>query len=369
MDEKITYRKGDFLSDEQAMQLAIQEAYKGAPFVSPNPLVGCVILDENHKFLSSGYHHKYGQPHAEVDAYTKLSEQELHNAQVFVTLEPCAHEGKTPSCAKALAKMPIKRVIFGLEDPNPLVAGQGAQIIRDAGISCLEYDGELKADLEDTCEVFLKNFREQKTFVAAKVAQSLDGQIALASGESKWITSESSREFVHELRAWYDAVIVGRNTIETDNPSLNVRHPEIQKENYLIVIDPEGKILESGKWYKFLELHKKEKIIFATKKEIKADYQTIKFTDLNDLLRQLWQMKIKSVFIEGGAHTYSSFLSAGLIDRLHIFTAPVIIGSGEGLSWSKYFSIPTLAQKLVLKNVKHKTFAPDQYLTGRLTRD
>lgn len=369
MDEKITLQKGDFLSDEQAMKLAITEAYKGAPFVSPNPLVGCVILDENNKFLSSGYHHKYGEPHAEVDAYSKLSEAELHNAQVFVTLEPCAHEGKTPSCAKALAKMSLKRVIFGLEDPNPLVAGQGAKIIRDAGISCLEYVGELKADLEDTCEVFLKNFRQQKVFVAAKVAQSIDGQIALTNGESKWITSEASREYVHELRSWYDAVIVGRNTIETDNPSLNIRHPRIQKENYLIVIDPEAKILNSKKSFKFLDSHKKDKIIFAVQQDIKSEYQTLKFTNLEDLLKKLWHLKIKSVFVEGGARTYSGFLTAGLIDRLHIFTAPVIIGSGKGLSWSESFSISALKDKLVIKNVKHKTFLSDQYLTGRLQHD
>jgi diaminohydroxyphosphoribosylaminopyrimidine deaminase/5-amino-6-(5-phosphoribosylamino)uracil reductase len=369
MDEKINPTKGDFLTDEQAMRLAIQEAYKGAPFVSPNPLVGCVILDKGNRFLSSGYHHKYGEPHAEVDAYKKLSDQELKLAQVYVTLEPCAHEGKTPSCAKALAKMPIKRVVFGLEDPNPLVAGQGAQIIRDAGISCSVYEGPLKEEFEDLAEVFLKNFREKKTFVAAKVAQSLDGQIALANGESKWITSEASREYVHELRSWYDAVLVGRKTIETDNPSLNVRHPKIQKENFLIIIDPEGKILTSKKQYKFLELHKKEKIIFAVQTDLKTDYLTLKFTDLNHLLEQLWNLKIKSVFVEGGARTYSSFLTAGLIDRLHVFTAPVIIGTGEGLSWSQYFSIPQLAHKLVLQNVKHKTFPPDQYLTGRLTRD
>lgn len=369
MDEKISPSKGDFLSDEQAMRLAIQEAYKGAPFVSPNPLVGCVILDKDNRFLASGYHHKYGEPHAEVDAYRKLSADELNQAQFFVTLEPCAHEGKTPSCAKALAKMPLKRVVYGLQDPNPLVAGQGAQIIRDANIACSVYDGLLKEDLEDVAEVFLKNFRYKKTFVAAKVAQSLDGQIALASGESKWITSDGSREFVHELRSWYDAVLVGRNTIDTDNPSLNVRHPQIQKENFLIVIDPEAKILKSNKSYKFLELHKKEKIIFAVQKDVTSEYQTLKFSGLSDLLDQLWHLKIKSVFIEGGARTYSSFLAAGLIDRLHIFTAPVIIGSEKGLSWSKYFSVPQLAKKLVLRNVKHKTFSPDQYLTGRLTND
>lgn len=366
MDEKINPTKGDFLTDDQAMQLAIQEAYKGAPFVSPNPLVGCVILDKENRFLSSGYHHKYGEPHAEVDAYKKLTNQDLNLAQVYVTLEPCAHEGQTPSCAKALAQMPIQRVVFGLEDPNPLVAGQGAQIILDAGIKCSAYEGSLKDDLEDVAEVFLKNFREKKAFVTAKIAQSIDGQIALTNGESKWITSGASREYVHELRSWYDAVLVGRKTIETDNPSLNIRHPKIQKENFLIVIDPEGQILKSKKNYKFLELHKKEKIIFAVQSDVITDYQTLKFKDLNHLLEQLWTLKIKSVFIEGGAKTYSSFLTAGLIDRLHIFTAPVIIGAAAGLSWSQSFSISQLADKLVLQNVKHKTFSSDHYLTGRL---
>lgn len=367
MDEKISPNKGDFLSDEQAMQLAIQEAYKGAPFVSPNPLVGCVILDENHKFLASGYHHKYGEPHAEVDAYSKLSDFELKNAQVYVTLEPCAHEGKTPSCAKALAKMPLKRVIFGLEDPNPLVAGQGAAIIRGAGVSCLEYDGKLKADLEGVAEVFLKNFRQKKTFVAAKVAQSLDGQIALASGESKWITSEASREFVHELRSWYDAVLVGRNTVETDNPSLNIRHPHIKKDNYLIVLDPQGKILAKADSYKFSEVRSKDKIIFAVQSDIKSsEYQVVKFKDLNNLLDQLWNLKIKSIFIEGGARTYSSFLQNKLIDRLHAFVAPVLIGQKNGLSWSNDFAISTLSEKIELTNVKHKTFGRDLYLTGKI---
>lgn len=339
MDEKVS-----FLTDEQAMQLAIDEAYKGAPFVSPNPLVGCVILDENNKFLASGYHHIYGGPHAEVDAFTKLSEHQLHNAQVFVTLEPCAHEGKTPSCAKALAKMPLKRVVFGLEDPNPLVAGQGADIIRNAGISCLEYEGDLKPDLEDVAEVFLKNYREKKVFVALKVAQTSDGKIAKLNGDSKWITSEASREYVHELRARYDAILVGRNTIEVDDPLLNIRHPKINKINYLVILDKNLKLAQSGRTYKFQQVHAKEKIIIAND-----------FDDLEDLLKQLWQKGIRSVFIEGGAKTYNSFLEAGLVDRMYIFTAPVAFGEG--------IDAPP---KLQLKNVKHKTFGSDQFITGKL---
>jgi diaminohydroxyphosphoribosylaminopyrimidine deaminase / 5-amino-6-(5-phosphoribosylamino)uracil reductase len=339
MDEKVS-----FLTDEQAMALAIHEAYKGAPYVSPNPLVGCVILDENNKLLATGYHHIYGGPHAEVDAFSKLSEQQLRNAQVFVTLEPCAHEGKTPSCAKALAKMPLKRVVFGLEDPNPLVAGQGADIIRKAGISCLEYEGDLKNDLEDVAEIFLKNYREKKVFVALKVAQTADGKIAKLNGDSKWITSEASREYVHELRARYDAILVGRNTIEVDDPMLNIRHPNITKINYLVILDKNKKLESSGKTYKFQQVHAKDKIIIANE-----------FKDLNDLLDQLWKKGIRSVFIEGGAKTYNSFLEAGLVDRMYVFTAPVKFGEGV--------SAPA---KLALKNVKHKTFGVDHFMTGKL---
>lgn len=372
MDEKIdfnirTVQKGDALSLDQAMQLAISEAYKGAPYVSPNPLVGCVIVDADFRFLASGYHHRYGEAHAEVDAFKKLSEKELQQAQVIVTLEPCAHEGKTPSCAKALAKMPLKKVIYGLQDPNPLVAGQGAQIIQHAGISCEEYTGSLKPDLEDVCEVFLKNFREKKIFVAAKIAQSLDGQIALATGESQWITSAASREYVHELRSWYDAVLVGRKTIETDNPSLNIRHPKIQKENFLIVIDPQAQILKSKKDYKFMQARAKDKIIFAIQcSAVDSDYRCVQFTDLQYLLKKLWDLQIRSVFIEGGAQTYSSFLHENLIDRLHTFTASVVMGSKNGLSWSQNFSISKLSDKIILDHVKHQIFGSDFYTTGRI---
>lgn len=330
--------------DEKVVQLAIAEAYKGAPYVSPNPLVGCVILDRDGGFLASGYHHKYGEHHAEVDAYSKLSREQLQDAQVFVTLEPCAHEGKTPSCAKALAKMPLKRVVYGVQDPNPLVAGQGAEIIRQAGIECIEYQGPLKQDLEGVAEVFLKNFREQKVFVAMKVAQTSDGKIAKLNGDSKWITSEASRAYVHELRSWYDAILVGRNTIEIDDPLLNIRHPNIKKENYLVILDKDKKISKSGKHYKFQQVRAKDKIIIASE-----------FEDLNDLLHQLWQKGMRSVFIEGGAKTYNSFLKAGLVDRVYLFTAPVVFGDG--------ISAPP---KLPLLNVKHKNFGPDTFLTGRL---
>ncbi len=363
MDEKIV------LTDDQAMALAISEAYKGASYVSPNPLVGCVILNSNNEFLASGYHHKYGDHHAEVDTLNKLKPDQLKNAKMFVTLEPCAHEGKTPSCAKKIALLPLSEVTYGLTDPNPLVAGQGAAIIKEAGIQVKEYNGNLKSDLNDLCEVFLKNFTENKTFIAAKVAQSLDGQIALKTGESQWITTEASREYVHELRSWYDAVLVGRGTIETDNPSLNIRHSRILKENKLIILDPTAKLIQkikSGADYKFLKAHKIENIFFAVNsKNDLFDFQQIEFKNLQNLLNNLWVLNIKSLFIEGGAKTYSSFLAENLIDRLHVFTATAVIGSANGLSWTPGVSTQQLPQKKVLKNIKTKIFDTDIYITGR----
>ncbi len=371
VDEKIiSFKKGKLITPEQAMQLAIRVAELGAPFVSPNPLVGCVIVDRNHQFLASGFHSRFGGDHAEVAALKQVNADELKNSTLYVTLEPCAHEGKTPSCAKTIAKLPIKKVVFGLTDPNPVVSGQGAEIIRSAGKTVVEYAGPLKNNLEDVCEIFLKNYREKKIFVAAKVASSLDGQIALKSGESKWITSEASRVFVHELRSRYDSVLVGRLTVEKDNPSLNIRHPEIQKGIKLIILDPANSILDqvlNKKDFKFLGAHKNENIFFATKNPlIKSAYAQIQFTNLLDLNQKLWELGIRSTFIEGGAMTYSSFLQAGLIDRLHLFLAPVLIGSKGGIAWTNGFEIESLEKKLQLKNVRTKSISPDIYLTGRL---
>lgn len=372
MDEEIGplfFKKGDAITPEQALQLALQVAMGGAPYVSPNPLVGCVIVSQDHRFLASGYHHQYGQAHAEIDALEKLSADELQDSQFYVTLEPCAHQGKTGSCAKKIATLPVKKVVYGLVDPNPLVAGQGAEILKAAGIEALEYQGPLKTKLVHLCEIFLKNFNEKKIFVAAKVASSLDGQIALKTGESKWITSDASRNYVHELRSYYDGLIVGRKTVQADNPTLNIRHPEIKKDSKIIILDPDGQLLDQlaqGKKYKFVDAHLKENIFFAVSKDVKSNFQQILFTDLQQLLEKLWDLKFRSVFIEGGAATYSRFLKAGLVDRLYIFLAPVIIGASNGLSWTQDFGIISLENKLLLQQIEIRQFGSDTLVTGKL---
>lgn len=362
MDEKI-------VSPEQAFAMAIDAAEKAAPFVSPNPLVGCVVVDENHNLLSIGYHTKYGSAHAEFEALKNLKAEQLKNAIVYVTLEPCAHEGKTPSCAKMLAKLPIKKVIYGLQDPNPLVSGQGAEILKQAGIEATEYQGAMKAALKDLCEVFLKNFRQKKLFIAAKIATSLDGQIALKSGESRWITGPDSRIQVHALRARYDSIIIGRNTIEVDDPSLDIRHDEIKKETKLIILDSSSKILrqiKEGKKFKFLNSHTNDNIYFAVSKiDLSLGYKQLVFNSLISLHQEMWKVGIRSAFIEGGAETYSRYLNENLIDRLHLFIAPSIIGAVRGLSWAQNVVTNALADKKVMQNIRTDRFGDDIYITGK----
>ncbi len=356
------------------MLKAIEEGSKGFGFVSPNPLVGCAVLNSNYELISVGAHEKYGDSHAEINALKNLSEDQLKGAHVIVTLEPCAHEGKTPSCAHALAKLPIASVTFGVKDPNP-IASNGADILKAAGKEVRELTSMSDA-CEDLAEIFLWNQREKRAFVALKMASSLDGQIALKSGESQWITGEKSRKFSHYLRAGYDAIAVGRNTLVVDDPMLNIRHPNFQgKKNKVVILDPEGKLLKNISRYRINEFHDKKDIIFAIKENavVSTDYKIILVKpllsgslDLHDLTKKLYEEKIYSLYVEGGAQTYSEFLSQRAFQRLYLFQAPVIIGTKNGRSWSESFAVSKLKEKLHLSNIKSQKIGDDLFITARV---
>lgn len=378
--------RGARLSAREAMLLAIQEAAQGAPFVSPNPQVGCVILDAQGGFLSSGHHERYGGPHAEVNALKGLSDAELKDAKVFVTLEPCAHEGKTPSCAKHLARLPVAEVVYGLVDPNPLVSGEGARILQDAGKSCFvfheRFGAELDEALEEAAEIFLWNYRHRKVFVAMKAAISLDGRMATSTGQSQWITGPESREQVHRLRAALDGVLVGVGTFLADNPSLDIRLPNISKENFAIVIDPEGRGLGALSTSKLLNARLATKVVFAVAEERAAMLQAqadasgirllpvkrdqVQGLDIQTLLKGLWDLGLRSVLVEGGAVTNQSFLRAQAVQRLHLFQAPIVIGGAGAHGWSGQFAVPSLAEALVLRRSRGLDLGRDFYRTGLL---
>lgn len=362
------------LTDIEAMKLAIQVAKEGAGRVSPNPLVGCVILSKDNVLLSSGYHEVYGGPHAEVNALKNLNTETLKDARVFVTLEPCAHYGKTPPCAKTLAELPIGEVIYGLLDPNPLVAGKGAELIQCAGKKVTAFN-ELKDELEELCEIFLFNQRKNEVFVSLKVASSLDGMMGLKSGESKWITNVLSRNHAHYLRATHDAILVGVNTLLTDNPSLDIRHPKFEgKTNSVIVLDPNGRCLSNLASMKTTKTHRASELFVFTKENLnlKSEYcQIIEAPLLNDgtfnlstVLKILWDKNIRSVLVEGGSFTLSSFLTQNKAQRLFQFFAPQIFGGVSGLTWTSQLKIDSLQERITLNQVSTQTFGQDLLVSG-----
>lgn len=359
---------GKELSVREAMIQALVEAAKGFSNVSPNPLVGCVVLDREGLLLSKGYHEKYGEAHAEMNALRGLTKEQLLGAHVIVTLEPCAHQGKTPSCAQYLAKLPLAKVTYGLRDPNPLVSGKGAQIIRDSGIQVQEYN-ELTLELSEICENFLWNQRQQKIFVAAKVASTLDGFLAMKSGESQWITSEQSRIWSHELRGAYDAVLVGINTLLLDNPSLNIRHPRFEKKNKVVILDSKGRGIKNRDRLNVFKTHAPENLIWVVEKgqggNHKGPVVEVESTqDLSMVMKKLWDLGLRSLLVEGGSQVLSSFLKQQLVQRLYMFQAPRILGASGGKSWTECLEISSLNEMYYLRNVKTAPSGADQLITG-----
>lgn len=362
------------MTPKEAMSRAILEAKNGAGFVSPNPLVGCTILDRDMNLLSVGYHAKVGEAHAEIRAVQAVDDQsKLQGAHVFVTLEPCAHEGRTPSCAKALAALPIASVTYGLEDPNPKVAGEGANILKSAGKKVEKFSEGLDGELEDLCEIFLMNMRQHRPFVGLKVASSLDGQIALKSGESQWITGSVAREHVHYLRGSYDAVLTGARTVLRDNPQLNSRLERFQNNRQrLVVLDLDGVLAQHLPSLAVFKARSPGDLVMVTKPGVKVDSQVVHLEmpvkdqvfDLKALVDELFKINIFSILIESGAFTASSFLNANLVDRLYLFLAPKILGAGLG--WTSGLNIPSLDQAIVLRRMQLQSFGEDVLLSARM---
>lgn len=348
------------------MQRAIDEGKEGWGRVSPNPLVGCVVLDASGNLISAGYHAKYGGPHAEVTALQKLNPKELIGAHVVVTLEPCAHEGKTPACASMLAKLPIQSVTYAVQDPNPLVAGKGAAILKAAGKDVVHLSSYEK-EARELAEIFLYGMETQKTFVALKVAMTEDQAIAYKdSKEALWLTNEVSVLYVHYLRAQYDAILVGKNTILKDNPKLNIRHPDFtDKKNKVIVLDPKGELI-NRKDLNIFRYHHADDVLFVCESQTGASVMNIPldsrtgFFDLNILMEKLYSLGIKSVFVEGGAATYKSFLQQNIPQRIYIFKTTHRLFE-EGLHWNQgYMGV----ENLPLTQLTSKELGDNLFLTG-----
>jgi len=361
------------LTPAEAIAVALEEAKKGSGFVSPNPLVGCVILDRDFQFLSVGYHAQIGGLHAEAHALENVKDKKkLEGAHVYVTLEPCAHIGRQPSCATALAALPIASVTYGLQDPNPKVAGQGAEILRAAG-KTVSLFSDLQTELEELAEIFLINMREKRPFVSIKVASSLDGQVALKDGTSQWITGEAARGHVQSLRGFHDAVLTGAGTFIRDDPRLNSRDPRFKNKILpLILLDPGGTCVRHLPGSEALKVRKPEHIFIVTQpgvpvpegiQHLELELRDGEF-DLRALILKLQEFGIYSLFVEAGARTVSSFLKQRLADRIFVFLAPKILGLGLG--WASGLGISSLDQAVRLENMRSENFGDDILLTGKV---
>lgn len=370
-------KNGDFLSyDEKYMRLAMQLAGNAIGRTSPNPLVGAVIVKDN-RVVGCGWHRKAGTPHAEVHALNQAGEL-AQGADVYVTLEPCAHYGKTPPCAKALVEAKVKNVYGGLLDVNPKVAGKGFKILEDAGIH-VEY-GFLQDELCKQNEVFFKWIEHKKPFVVLKAAMTLDGKIATATGQSKWITNETSRAYGYKLRDIYDGIMVGINTVIEDNPMLTAR-VDGGKNPIRIVVDSSLKIDINAN----VVQDKSAKTIVATTdkadkdKILKLQAQDVDVivvdkdendkVDIEKLLDILGQQNICSILVEGGATLSGSFVAKKLVDKVYFFIAPKIVGGKEAKTPVAGTGILNLQEALALKDIQIEKLEEDILIIGRVDKD
>ena len=357
----------DEVLDEKYMARAIELAKRGIGGVNPNPLVGAVVVKDG-KIIGEGWHKKYGGPHAEVWALNEAGEN-AKGATIYITLEPCSHQGKTPPCAKRVAEAGIKRCVVACIDPNPLVAGKGIKIIEDAGIEVKL--GVLEKEAKEINKIFFKYIENRIPYLFLKCGITLDGKIATRSGKSKWITNEIAREKVQFLRTKFMAIMVGINTVLKDNPSLDSRLDEekfgIEKRNpFRVVIDPD---LESPIEAKFLNFNDSKAIIVTSSdnKELGKieEYKNLgtrfiflegKIFKMEDILKELGKLGIDSVLLEGGSGLISTAFKENIVDAGEIFIAPKIIGDNSAIPFINGFKFDSMEDVFKLSNPKFNIY-------------
>ena len=362
--------------DEHMMARAISLARNGMGRTSPNPLVGAVIVRDG-RIVAEGWHRKAGTPHAEIHALNMAGEL-AKGATVYVSLEPCAHYGRTGPCAKALVEAGVSRVVIAMTDPNPKVAGKGIAILQEAGIQVTT--GVLEQEARQLNEVFLKWMTTGLPFVALKTAMTLDGKIATATGQSQWITNEASRYETHRLRDVYDGILVGINTALADNPSLTTRLKEYQGRNPVrIVVDSRARLPLTAK----LVTDGAARTIVAVTAGAPAErVEALRsagveiivagsgaHVDMRSLMEQLGAMKITSVLVEGGGSVNFSLLQAGLADRVYAFIAPKLVGGRDALTPVEGDGFHELANAVELENIQLRQLGSDVLLTGIVKRN
>ncbi|MDD3225629.1 MAG: bifunctional diaminohydroxyphosphoribosylaminopyrimidine deaminase/5-amino-6-(5-phosphoribosylamino)uracil reductase RibD [Clostridium sp.] len=355
------------------MQRALELAKKGEGFVNPNPLVGAVIVKDN-KVIGEGYHEVFGKYHAEVNAL-KMAGKEAKDAEVYVTLEPCSHYGKTPPCAEALVKAGVKKVVIAMKDPNPMVSGRGIEILENSGIEVV--CGVLEQEAKQLNEIFIKYIITKLPFVIMKTAMTMDGKIATVTGESKWISGKVSREYVHKIRNRVMGIMVGIGTVLMDDPMLTTRLDSNKvKSPTAVILDSKLRIPLDAK---ILETLRERDIIIATTenadrdKKIKLENLGIKFitaedeegkVDIEKVIRKLGNMGIDSVLLEGGSNLNFSAVKSGVVDKVICFIAPKIVGGEKAKTPVEGGGISNINDAIKLYKIKAQNIGEDILIEG-----
>ena len=380
------------------MRRAIELAKKGGGYVHPNPLVGCVVVNDG-VIIAEGYHEKYGQYHAERNALTRCN-TEIKGASLYVTLEPCCHYGKTPPCTEIIIEKGIKKVFVGILDPNPLVAGKGVKILQDAGIE-VEV-GLCENEIREMNKVFLKYITTKKPYVIMKTAMTLDGKIAAHTGDSRWVTNEASRKMVHELRSELAGVIVGIGTVLADDPMLTCRLEGNHHQPVRIVVDSNFRIpigsqlVKTAKEYRTIVA---KTVISSDRRESRNLLQTDEISpfrsasvemtnkirtlesfgvellecqsnnnhvDINDLMVKLGAMGIDSLLLEGGGTLNAAFLETGCVDEVWAFIAPKLIGGEDAKTPVSGKGIDNMSEAINLQNIDIQNINGDILIKGKI---
>ena len=379
MEEENPWKLGgsDFFMQkkEEYMRRALELARKGEGHTSPNPMVGCVVVKDG-RIISEGYHEKYGEFHAERNALTRCTE-DTAGADLYVTLEPCCHQGKTPPCTDIIIEKKIARVFVGSMDSNPLVAGKGVQILRDHGIYV--ETGILDAECRKLNEVFYHYIATKTPFVVMKYAMTLDGKIACATGDSKWVTGEIARTQVHRMRGRYRGIMVGIGTVLADDPMLNCR-VEGGVDPVRIICDSNLRIPTESQIVKTAS--DIETIVACSQEALESERKQEKIrrlkeagiriigtegahgVNLVELMKKLGGQNIDSILLEGGGTLNASALEDGIVNKVYAYIAGKLIGGMDARSPVEGMGIDRMADAITLQNVEIEKLGDDFCIVG-----
>jgi len=369
------------IDHKEFIKETLRLAEKGRGLVSPNPMVGSVIV-KGSRIIGKGWHKAFGMPHAEIEAL-KEAGRSARGATLYVNLEPCCHYGKTPPCTKAIIEAGIKDVICSMEDPNPMVAGKGIEELEKNGITVRT--GVLREEAENLNRQYIIYITKERPYIILKWAQTIDGKIATYTGSSKWITGEETRDFVKKMRFEVDGIVVGVNTVISDNPSLDYIAPSFQtkkgilhkKRYWKIVIDPHLKVSEEGRIWgchncKVLlvvsEKVEEDRVRYFTDKK---DCEVIKIPQDGDrlslkvLMEELYKREIGIIMVEGGSKTLTSFWDEKLADEVMVFTGNKILGGSSSLSPVAGEDKKSISEAVNIEYLETGRIGNDFFIRGR----